>query len=533
MVSEDKIIKRGIRQTDAWFKQFKNQVEKDLSLCDTYKEFLERTEEYTTGNILVSSGYSEEMQDIITTILKDIKWKRAAQRELIEQTIKHNVGNLITNVGEDIKATVRTVVSQGYDEGIHPKEIAKNISHEIDSINHKRARTIARTEVKRADTIANYVIAKEDGATGFTIECRPDCCPVCAKEYADIENHKQGTSQYGKAIGGEKKYNITDTSILPPLHPNCRCTVYYIYDEEIPKQTSDEPATSTSATHNDNDDESKTETQVTSTPAPKPEFIDIHDSKYYFSKSAKELTIYSSQIEEVDGKYYHNGLDVTSYIDAENGWADVPESVILNFNNQFKTNEIGLQEITKKDVTLYSEFNEEYTILQNKTEEINGKYYFNGLDITPYKSNEGAWFDIPESVVDAHNKKVKEGITTETIDNEPTTSSTQAGFIDVNNNDDIIYAEATGNYLFDVDLLEKKNGKYYYNGLEMDSMHPNGQFGKVSKEHLDAYNSQFIDDSEKNLVTTPEYITVDGLIVSDWNNNNYLIDGDYVDDHLQ
>ena len=61
MVSEDKLIAQGIRKTDAWFKEFKNRVTKDLSLCDTYEEFVERTQDYTTKNILVNSGYSAEM----------------------------------------------------------------------------------------------------------------------------------------------------------------------------------------------------------------------------------------------------------------------------------------------------------------------------------------------------------------------------------------------------------------------------------------------------------------------------------------
>ena len=46
MVSEDKLIKAGIRLTDEWFRKFKKKVEHDLSLCETYEEFIERTKEY-------------------------------------------------------------------------------------------------------------------------------------------------------------------------------------------------------------------------------------------------------------------------------------------------------------------------------------------------------------------------------------------------------------------------------------------------------------------------------------------------------
>lgn len=223
MVSEDKLIRQGIRRTDAWFQQFKKRIEHDLSLCDTYEEFIERTKDYTTGNILISSGYSEEMTALVTQIINNHRFKRASQRELLEQTINNNVAFLIQNVGEAIKETVREVVKQGYDEGLHPTEIAKNITAKIDVINNTRARTIARTEVKRTDTVANYIRHKEQGATGFTVQCRPDCCELCQETYEDIDTTDK------PYVGGDVDFTMDDTDMLPPLHPNCRCTAMFFY----------------------------------------------------------------------------------------------------------------------------------------------------------------------------------------------------------------------------------------------------------------------------------------------------------------
>ena len=257
MVSEDKLIRQGIRRTDAWFKAFKKQVTHDLSLCKTYEEFVERTQAYTTNNILITSGYAQEMQDIVTKILNNHRFTRASQRELLEQTINNNVAYLIQDVGEEIKETVREVVKQGYDQGDHPTVIAREITGKIDTINNRRARTIARTEVKRTDTIANYVRHKEQGAVGFTVQCRPDCCPYCADEYDEtltIED-QQATLDYiaeieaynkdakpedriddpllhgkGETIGGNVQFSMDDTDKLPPLHPNCRCTAMFYYE---------------------------------------------------------------------------------------------------------------------------------------------------------------------------------------------------------------------------------------------------------------------------------------------------------------
>jgi hypothetical protein len=33
----------------------------------------------------------------------------------------------------------------------------------------------------------------------------------------------------GHLIGGEKTFSMDKVEVLPPFHPNCRCTVYYDY----------------------------------------------------------------------------------------------------------------------------------------------------------------------------------------------------------------------------------------------------------------------------------------------------------------
>ena len=258
MVSYEKLIKQGIRKTDRWFEQFKKRVNRDIELSDNYQEFIERTQAYTTQNPLMASGYAEEMSSLAVRALANHKFQRASQRELLEQTINNNVGMLIQNVGEDIKETVRSVVKQGYDEGLHPREIGKNISKEIDTINNTRARTIARTEVKRTDTVAAYIRHKENGAIGFVVQCRPDCCPLCAETYDEelTADKQQETLDYikeleeynanvedpkdriydplldgkGETIGGDVQFTMDETDMLPPLHPNCNCSARYIYD---------------------------------------------------------------------------------------------------------------------------------------------------------------------------------------------------------------------------------------------------------------------------------------------------------------
>lgn len=236
MVSEQKLIKTGIKYTDRLFEEIKKQVTYDLEHSDTLEEFLERTKDFTTQNPLVTTGYTETMTNLIVQATNNTRFARASQRELVRTTIQEQVGHLITNVGEDIKQNVRDIVKRGYDEGLHSREMAKQINKEIDTLNRTRARAIARTEVARTQNISNYIVAKERGATGYTVVCRPDCCEYCAEIYADLTDDEYNTLQEevengendGKLIGGDKVFDMSDTDNLPPFHPNCRCSANFV-----------------------------------------------------------------------------------------------------------------------------------------------------------------------------------------------------------------------------------------------------------------------------------------------------------------
>ena len=224
MVSKDKLIKTGIKYTDELFDEIIRRLEKGVLDNDTLEAFLEATREYTTNNPLVSTGYTDTMLALILAETNNHKFSRPSQRELTRVTIENYVGNLITNVGEDIKARVRDIVTEEYNnpEGSNPQKMAKRISDEVEGIKNKRARTIARTEIARTSTVSDYIIAKERGATHYTVTSRSNCCPICAEDYA----------------WGSVEYSIDDTEHLPPRHPNCRCSANFIkkpkvHDEDV------------------------------------------------------------------------------------------------------------------------------------------------------------------------------------------------------------------------------------------------------------------------------------------------------------
>ena len=221
MVSEDKLIKEGIRYTDKLFNEIKKRLTKDIEKYDTIEDYLAAHSEYVVENPLIVTGYQEVMTRLIKQSTYNVKYSSNAQRKLTQITIENTVGKLITNVGEDIKQSVRDIIKQGFKDDKAPYDIAKDIEQRIDNINSTRARTIARTEVKRAKTVSNYIVAKERGATGYYVDCHPECCPLCEEYYGE------GKNAPGNDKGHDNIYPIDDTEHLPPVHPNCRCSAIF------------------------------------------------------------------------------------------------------------------------------------------------------------------------------------------------------------------------------------------------------------------------------------------------------------------
>ena len=218
MVSQNKLIKQGIKYTDKLFDEINHRLQQGVRDSDTLESFLEKTAPYTTSNPLVTTGYQNTITSLVLAEINNHRFSRPSQRELTRITIEDYVGNLIRNVGEDIRKNVRDIVKEGYNQSLPQQQIAENISQQVESIKLTRANTIARTEIARAATVSDYIINKERGATKFKVDCRGTCCEICEEEYD----------------WGSQVYDIDDTDMLPPIHPNCRCVPFFFNDDTEP-----------------------------------------------------------------------------------------------------------------------------------------------------------------------------------------------------------------------------------------------------------------------------------------------------------
>ena len=127
MVSQNKLIKEGIRYTDALFEEISKRLEQGVRSSDTLEEFLEKTKEYTKANPLATSEYDKTMLNLILSETNNHRFSRPAQKELVRVTIEEKVGEKIHDVGEDIKDSVRDIVKHGYNNNLPQDEIAETI----------------------------------------------------------------------------------------------------------------------------------------------------------------------------------------------------------------------------------------------------------------------------------------------------------------------------------------------------------------------------------------------------------------------
>ena len=112
MPSQDKLIKAGIKYTDKLFDEISKRLEKGVKASDSLEAFLDKYHKAfpKKGNPLISLGYDKTMLDLILSETNNHRFSRPAQKELVRVTVEEKVGEMIVDVGEDIKDSVRDIV---------------------------------------------------------------------------------------------------------------------------------------------------------------------------------------------------------------------------------------------------------------------------------------------------------------------------------------------------------------------------------------------------------------------------------------
>jgi len=179
--------------------------------------WIEKLDGYATQNPLTTGAKADKTAALVKSISDTVystKLPKGSNQAIMKGVISESTMHLVTKMGNDMKNDLRKIAVNSYNNKLAPRDIAKEMSSEIDSMTKTRALTIARTETMRASNLGNHLNAETIGAKSYTVHSHPDCCPLCEETY-----NFQG-----------EVFDINDTEYLPPLHPNCRCVPRYSTD---------------------------------------------------------------------------------------------------------------------------------------------------------------------------------------------------------------------------------------------------------------------------------------------------------------
>lgn len=208
----NKLIKQGVQSSDQYFQSIADEYSRLYTRADDYAEF-EQYYSYSPIETLMT-GYAETMTNLVGQGIKDIRFSEPAQKALFNTVIDERVASLVSNVNEDTKNTIRDIIKDSYREGLNGRTVANEITKQCEEINKTRGRTIARTEIKQAQTTANYITNKARGANCYDYVCGDNPCDICEEDCGET-------------------FPIDDLDHLPPRHPNCMCSVSFRYDPNL------------------------------------------------------------------------------------------------------------------------------------------------------------------------------------------------------------------------------------------------------------------------------------------------------------
>lgn len=114
----------------------------------------------------------------------------------------------LDGIAKEMDRRISSTLALGLAEGRSPREVARLLRKEVESIGITRARTLARTEIVAAHADANITAFQEAGIEGVEVEAEwatdGDPCPICAD------------------LAG-KTYTLEEARGMLPAHPNCQC----------------------------------------------------------------------------------------------------------------------------------------------------------------------------------------------------------------------------------------------------------------------------------------------------------------------
>lgn len=138
------------------------------------------------------------------------------REEKLQQLYTRNF-RALQDINDEMAAQISETLTKGLADGIHPNEMARNLTDRVDTVGKTRATVMARTEVLHAhaesklDTYQDGNISEVVGQAEISTAQDSRVCDQCATHHG-------------------KRYTIEKARGILPFHPQCRCVFKPVTD---------------------------------------------------------------------------------------------------------------------------------------------------------------------------------------------------------------------------------------------------------------------------------------------------------------
>ena len=214
------------------FRRVMERIEADVedlaTNSKTLVEFRERLGIYVQANPMTTEAnmpfFMEAVNGVATEYMNLVKsLPPGGTQELTKEIIRTRTMDHLTKLGTDTTSQLRNTLEQSINNQKGMRYARDEMAKNIEGMTKNRAEVIARTETVYARNQAELVKAEAKGKEYFIVVSAGDCCDDCYETY-----------------DGNTFHVPEDEDMLPPLHPNCRCTATFFRTEEQAGEMADE-----------------------------------------------------------------------------------------------------------------------------------------------------------------------------------------------------------------------------------------------------------------------------------------------------
>ena len=164
------------------------------------------------------------------------------ERNIREQAISLSASTMETT-SKSVNATMKALREELIKEGVRGpntvKALTEGVKRVFKNATDSRARTIAITESSRAVNDARVITSSDTGLVqGFTPVISSDACEKCQVYVRDEDGNAKATGvpryPYTSNEDALSQVGNYDNRTVPPYHPNCKCTVAPVFNDESP-----------------------------------------------------------------------------------------------------------------------------------------------------------------------------------------------------------------------------------------------------------------------------------------------------------